>query len=75
MIYCKNIIGLFSALGFNPDVFNDWWLFIVGSVASIKAVLINSTNALPSIPVAYSRNCKGSYETIKLILVEYSTFE
>ena len=51
--------------------------FSDGSVTSIKAVLINSTDGLPSISVAYSRNCNESYETTKLILslVEYSTFE
>lgn len=66
--FCKDVYGLFKTLGFESDVSNDWWLFIDGSVSSIKAVLLNSTDDYPAVPVAFSRHCKETYEVLKTVL-------
>ena len=42
MVYCKDIEGLLNELHFYSNVNLDWWLFIDGSVNSIKAVLLLS---------------------------------
>ena len=41
MVYCKDIEGLLNELHFYSNVNLDWWLFIDGSVNSIKAVLLH----------------------------------
>lgn len=59
---------------FQPD---DWRLFIDGCTVSLKVVLLHNKNEKPSIPIAYSKTCKESYETMKLILdlIEYKKHE
>lgn len=75
-VYCSDITGLLSKMGINTNVKNDWWLFIDGSVKSIKAVLLHVDKNFPSIPIAYSITAKETYETIKSILeaVRYDVF-
>lgn len=50
--YCHNIDRLFNRVGHEhtPD---EWRIFIDGSVASLKAVLLHIGNKYPSLPVAY----------------------
>ncbi len=55
---CCDITGLLTKLGIQTDVRKDWWLFIDGSVSSVKAVLLHVENTLPAIPVGYTRQAK-----------------
>jgi hypothetical protein len=76
-VYCCNIPGLFSKLGIRSDVEKEWWLFIDGSVTSVKAVLLHKENEFPAIPVGYSREAKESHETMKYLLdlLNYEEFQ
>ena len=67
-VYCSDVSGLLAKLGIQSDVRNDWWLFIDGSVSSMKAVLLHMENTFPAIPVGYSRQAKESYEVMKYLL-------
>ena len=64
-------------LGISSNVKTDWWLFIDGSVSSLKAVLLHVNNEYSGIPVGYSRKAKESYETMKtlLSLIRYDDFK
>lgn len=46
----------------------EWRLFIDGSNASLKAVLLHNGNEKPSVPVAHAVDMKESYESMSLIL-------
>lgn len=65
--YCRNVDELFNRLG-HPHIEDEWRLFIDGSTASLKAVLLHIGNEHPSIPIAYATNLKESYESMKAIL-------
>lgn len=58
---------LFDRIG-HPHIPDEWRLFIDGSTASLKAVLLHIGNEHPSIPVAYATNVAESYESMKAIL-------
>lgn len=77
LVYCKDITGLMAAIGISCDVKKDWWLFIDGSISSLKAVLLHVENQFLGIPMAYSRKAKESYDTIKtlLSLIKYNDFQ
>ena len=77
LVYCKDIAGLMPALKITSNITKDWWLFIDGSVTSLKAVLLHTNNEYCGIPMAYSRKSKESYNTIKqmLSLIKYNDFE
>ncbi len=66
-----------AAIGISCDVKKDWWLFIDGSISSLKAVLLHVENQFLGIPMAYSRKAKESYDTIKtlLSLIKYNDFQ
>ena len=64
LCFCKDIYGLFTALGITY-ISSEWRLFIDSSVSSLKAVLLNNGNKLPSIPVSYSTDMKETYLTLK----------
>ncbi len=51
-----------------PYVSENWRLFIDSSKTSLKAVLLNNGNDLPSVPVAYATSMKETYENLKKIL-------
>jgi hypothetical protein len=68
LVYCCDISGLLCELGIAGNVSTDWWLFIDGSVQSLKAVLLHVEKKYPGIPVAYGRQIKESYEMMKTIL-------
>jgi len=55
----------------------DWRLFIDSSKLSLKAVLLHSGNALPSIPVGHSVHNKESYENMKILTeaINYNKFK
>lgn len=74
--YCKDINGLFNAIGFQ-HIPSEWRLFIDSSVRSMKAVLLHNGNKHPSIPVAHSVNKTENYENVKFLLeqIDYTTFK
>ena len=43
-MYCSDILGLVFELNIISNLNEDWWLFIDGSVSSIKAVLLHTNN-------------------------------
>ncbi|GBM00703.1 hypothetical protein AVEN_150878-1 [Araneus ventricosus] len=47
---------------------NDWGLFIDALKLSLKAVLLNNGNELPSIPVAHAVYMKETYHNLKQLL-------
>lgn len=51
--YCNNIPGLFTAMKMDY-IANDWRLFVDGSTASLKAILLHKTNLKPPIPVYFA---------------------
>ena len=51
LCYCKDVKGLFSALGIDHDS-TKWRLFIDISTKSLKAVLLHNGNIYSSIPLA-----------------------
>ncbi|XP_039440776.1 uncharacterized protein LOC120421613 isoform X4 [Culex pipiens pallens] len=77
--YCKDIPGLFTAIGISLNV-GEWRLFIDGSSTSIKVVLLHNRTGkerLPSLPIAYSKLLKESFECTKLILelIKYENYK
>lgn len=64
---CIDIENLMRELGFEHNK-SEWRLFIDGSNASLKAVLLHNGNERPSIPIAHVTGMKESYESMKLIL-------
>lgn len=65
--YCKDIPGLFKEFN-QPYDSSEWRLFIDGSQASLKAVLLYKGNKKPSIPIAHAVNTKESYENMEKLL-------
>ena len=55
----------------------DWWLFIDGSVNSLKAVILHKTNLYSPLPIAYSREEKENYDTLSklLHLIKYNSYQ
>ena len=52
----------------------NWRLFIDSSKSGLKTVLLHNANEYPSVPVAYSRIMKETYENMKIVLqkIKYS---
>lgn len=70
LVFCNNIKGLiseFNCINYNPD---DWRLFLDSSTQSFKAVLLHNGNKYASLPVAYSRSLKESYNDLQLLLTK-----
>ena len=65
--YCKDVNGLFAAIGIE-HVPSQWRLFIDSSSRSLKAVLLHNGSKHPSIPVAYSAQMSETYENIQHLL-------
>ena len=76
LCYCKDVEGLFRAVGIDHDS-TQWRLFIDSSTKSLKAVLLHNGNIYPSIPLAYSLEMKEDYENVKqlLIKINYAQFK
>ena len=76
LCYCKDVKGLFSAVGMDHNP-TQWRLFIDSSTKSFKAVLLYNGNIYPSIPLAYSLQMKEDYENFKqlLIKINYAQFK
>lgn len=55
-----------------PYVSENWRLFIDSSKTSLKAVLLNNGNDLPSVPVAYATSMKETYDNLRKILEKIS---
>lgn len=76
LCYCKDVIGLFTAIGLKHDP-ADWRLFIDSSTRSLKAVLLHNGNKYPSLPLAHSVQKKENYDNVKQLLekVNYADFK
>jgi len=67
--YCKDIDGLMDAMHMRHSP-EQWRLFSDASKTSLKAVLLQNGNKLPSIPVACAPSTKEMYTTMNDILFE-----
>ncbi|XP_076035733.1 uncharacterized protein LOC143021852 [Oratosquilla oratoria] len=76
MCYCKDVTGLFTALGLEHDP-AEWRLFIDSSTRSLKAVLLHNGNKNPSLPLAHSVQKKENYHNVKQLLekINYAEFK
>ena len=69
LCYCKDVEGLFSAVGIDHNP-TQWRLFIESFTKSLKAVLLYNGNKYPSISLAYSLQIKEDYENVKQLLIK-----
>jgi len=76
LVACTDIDGLMQTLNINHNPL-DWRLFIDSSKLSLKAVLLQNGNTLPSIPVGHSVHNKKTYENVKILMeaINYDKFE
>jgi hypothetical protein len=76
VIACGAEIGLMQTLNIKHNSL-DWRLFIDSSKLSLKAVLLQNGNTLPSIPVGHSEHNEESYENMNILmdLINYDKFK
>ena len=76
LCYCKDVIGLFKAIGI-PFSVCEWRLFIDSSSKSLKAVLLHNGNTFPSLPLAHAVHMKEDYINVKTLLdkLKYSEYK
>lgn len=67
LTYCSNINHLFESLGYQHKQ-EEWRLFIDSSKSGLKAVLLHNGNKQPSVPIAYSKKMKETYENMDTVL-------
>ncbi|GBL89043.1 hypothetical protein AVEN_255188-1 [Araneus ventricosus] len=67
LVFCCDIDGLLKELRIAHQP-NEWQLFIDASKLSLKAVLLNDVNELPSIPVGHAVYMKVTYHNLKQLL-------
>ena len=67
LCYCKDVNGLFAAIGIVHDP-SEWRLFIDSSSRSLKAVLLYNGNKHSSIPVDYSMQMSESFKNVHQLL-------
>jgi hypothetical protein len=69
--YCNNICGVDNVL--DPEYYtSEWKLIIDSSKISLKAVVLQNGNKVPSVPLAYETNMKENYKNLKILLEKYS---
>ncbi|GBL98998.1 hypothetical protein AVEN_227510-1 [Araneus ventricosus] len=75
LVFCCYIDGLLKELRIAHEP-NKWQLFIDASKLSLKAVLLNNGNELPSIPVAHAVYMKETYHNLKHLseIINYSKY-
>jgi len=75
-VACKDVDGLFKTLNMS-HCSDEWKLFIDAFKVSLKAVLLQNGNVLPSIPVAHAFGKKESDDSMKQLLqyVKYDTYK
>ncbi|GBN34360.1 hypothetical protein AVEN_107476-1 [Araneus ventricosus] len=64
LVYCCDTDGLLKEL----CIVHEWRLFIDASKLSLKAILLNNGNELPSIPVAHAVYMKETCHNLKQLL-------
>ncbi|GBO31287.1 hypothetical protein AVEN_148613-1 [Araneus ventricosus] len=67
IVFSCDIDGLLKELRIAHEP-NEWRLFIDASKLSLKAVLLNNGNELPSIPVSHAVYMKETYHNLKQLL-------
>jgi len=65
LVLFTDIDGLMQILNINHNPL-DWRLFIDASQCSLKTVLLQNGNTLPSIRIGHSVQNKESYENLKI---------
>jgi len=75
LVACNDIDGLIQTLNIIHNRL-DWRLFIDSSKLSLKALLLQNGNTLPSIPVGHSVHNNESYENLKILMeaINYNKF-
>ena len=76
LVACKDVDGLFKTLNMS-HCSDEWKLFIDAFKVSLKAVLLQNGNVLPSIPVAHAFGIKESDDSMKQLLqyIKYDTYK
>jgi len=69
LCYCKDVNGLFNAVGIEHEP-TQRQLFIDSFTQKLSAVLLHNGNKYPSIPLAYSIQIKKGYENVKKLLLK-----
>ena len=67
LYHCNDISGLMEALRIEYKLEN-WRLCIYSSKSGLKVVLPHNGNEYPSVPVAYWRIMRETYENMKIVL-------
>jgi hypothetical protein len=67
LVACNDIDGLMETLNISHNPL-DWRLFTDSSKLSLKAVLLQNGNTLPSIPVGHSMHNKESCENVNILM-------
>lgn len=73
MVYYIDVECLLRTVGIQTNP-SEWWYFIDSSAISLKAVLLNNNNIIPSISLDCSVSLKEIYDNLKVILekLEYT---
>ena len=76
LVACNDIDGLKQTLNINHNPL-DWRLFTDSSKLSLKALLLQNGNTLPSIPVGHSMHNNESYENTNILMeaINYNKFK
>lgn len=70
IVYCTDIPGLFNEMGMETEQIGNVRLFIDSDKHSMKAVLLDNGNVLPSVLIAYAKNVKECRESLSLLLAK-----
>ena len=65
---CKDVAGLFLAVGLLAYHSSDWRLFIDSSNRNLKCVLLHTGNKHGSIPIGHSVVLEENFSNIKVVL-------
>lgn len=68
LAWCSDINELMKLMNIQPYDPNDWRLFMDANIASLKALLLDTYNKFPAIPIAYCTDTKETYEKMDSIL-------
>jgi len=67
VVFCNDVCSVMEVLGHDPD---QWRLFFDSSKVTLKLVLFNKENRLPSVLLTHAANMKEIYESMKLLTPE-----
>lgn len=67
LVYCHDIPKLFGLFKY-PHIPSQWRIFLDSSKSALKVVLLHNGNKQPSVPIAYSKTMKETYDDMKIVL-------